>query len=38
MNTIDGSHDESNLHGIRGACEMGVDLLGFVLVEGDKSV
>jgi hypothetical protein len=36
--TIDSRHDESNLHGVCGACEMGVDLLCLVLVERDKSV
>ena len=36
--TVYCSHDESNLHGICGAGEMGVDLLGLVLVERDESV
>jgi hypothetical protein len=30
---VDGSHDESNLHRVGGASEVGVDLLGRMLVE-----
>lgn len=36
--TVDSTHDESYLCGISCACEMGVNLFGFGLVEGDKSV
>ena len=36
--TVHCCHDESDLHGICRACEMGVDLLGLVLVKGDESV
>ena len=36
--TINSSHDESNLHGISSTGEMGIDLLGFVLVERDKTI
>ena len=37
-NTVDGSHDESYLGCIGGTGEMGVDLLGLVLVEGYEAV
>ena len=30
---VDGSHDESDLHGVGGAGEVGVNLLGRMLVE-----
>ena len=36
--TIDGCHDEADLGGIRGAGEVGVDLLVLVLVEGHEAV
>ena len=36
--TIDRGHNESDLSGVGGASEMGVDLLGLVLVKGDESV
>jgi hypothetical protein len=36
--TIDSSHDEADLHGIGGAGEMGIDLLGLVLVKGNEAV
>lgn len=36
--TVDGSHDESDLHSIGGAGEMCVDLLGLVLVQADETV
>jgi hypothetical protein len=36
--TVDGSHDESDLHGVGGAGEVGVDLLVLVLVEGHEAV
>lgn len=36
--TIDSCHNEADLSGIRGAGEMGIDLLCLVLVEGDESV
>lgn len=36
--TIDSSHDESDLSGIRRACEMCVDLFRFMLVQADESV
>jgi hypothetical protein len=36
--TIDSSHDESNLRGIRGACEVSVNLLLFGLVQGYETV
>jgi len=35
---VDGSHDESDLHGVCGACEMGVDLLRGVLVKPGESM
>lgn len=36
--TVDSSHDESDLHGVGGAGEMCVDLLGLVLVQADETV
>ena len=36
--TVDGSHDESDLHGIRGTREMRVNLLGLVLVQRHEPV
>jgi hypothetical protein len=36
--TVHGSHDESDLHGVGGASEVGVDLLVLVLVEGHEAV
>jgi hypothetical protein len=36
--TIHSSHDESDLHGVCSACEVGVDLLGLVLVERYEAV
>lgn len=36
--TVDGSHNESDLHGIGGAGEMCVNLLGLVLVQADETV
>jgi hypothetical protein len=36
--TVYCGHDESDLHGIGGAGEMGVNLLGLVLVERDEAV
>lgn len=36
--TVDGSHDESDLHSIGGAGEMCVNLLGLVLVQADETV
>ena len=38
IRTVDGSHDESNLSGIRGTGEVGVDLFGLVLVQRHESV
>jgi len=35
---IDGSHHEADLHGVGCASEMGINLLGLMLVERDKSV
>jgi hypothetical protein len=35
---VDSGHDESNLHRIGSAGEVGVDLFGLVLVERDESV
>jgi len=37
-NVIDGGHDEADLGGIGGTGEMGVNLLGLVLVQAHKSV
>lgn len=36
--TIDSGHDESDLSGVSGTCEMGVDLLLLGLVQGDEAV
>jgi hypothetical protein len=36
--TINGGHDEADLGGIGGAGEMGVDLLGLMLVQADESI
>jgi hypothetical protein len=36
--TVHGCHDESDLHGVGGAGEVGVDLLVLVLVEGHEAV
>lgn len=36
--TINGRHNESDLHGVCGAGEMGIDLFRLMLVEGDESV
>ena len=36
--TVDSGHDESDLGGIGGASEMGIDLFGIVLVQGDETV
>lgn len=36
--TVDGSHDEADLCGVRGTGEMRVDLLCLVLVERDEAV
>jgi hypothetical protein len=36
--TVDCSHDESDLGSVSGTGEMGVDLLGLVLVQADESV
>ena len=36
--TVDCSHDESDLHGVRGTCEVSVNLLGLVLVQRHKPV
>ena len=36
--TVDSSHDESDLHSVCSACEVGVDLLGLVLVERYEAV
>lgn len=36
--TIHGCHDETDLHGVRRACEMGVNLLSLVLVQADEAV
>jgi len=33
---VHGSHDEPDLHRVGGACEVGVDLLRWVLVEADQ--
>lgn len=38
IHTVDSSHDESNLRGICGTCEMSVNLLLFGLIQRDKSV
>jgi hypothetical protein len=35
---VHSSHDEPDLHGVGGACEVGVDLLRGMLVEADHSV
>lgn len=35
---VDRGHDEADLHGVGGAGEMGVYLLGLVLVEGYEAV
>jgi hypothetical protein len=36
--TIDGSHDEADLGGVGSTGEVGVNLLGFVLVQADEPV
>ena len=36
--TIDSGHDEANLGGVGGASEVGVNLLGLVLVQADEAV
>ena len=36
--TVDGCHDESDLCRVGGTCEVGVDLLGLVLVQGHEAV
>ena len=36
--TVHGGHDEANLRGVSGTCEVGVDLLLLGLVEGNKAV
>lgn len=36
--TIDSAHHKSYLRGVGGAGEVGIDLFGLGLVEGDKSV
>ena len=36
--TVDGCHNEPNLCRVGGTCEMGVDLLGLVLVQGHEAV
>lgn len=38
VRTIYSGHDEANLCSVRGACKMGIDLLGLVLVQGNKTV
>ena len=38
QHTIDSRHNETYLGGISSASEVGIDLLRFVLVQGDKSV
>ena len=35
---VHGSHDESDLHGVSGACEVGVNLLRGMLVEASHGV
>jgi len=35
---VDGGHDETNLHGVGGAGEVGIDLLALMLVERYKTV
>lgn len=36
--TVDSGHDEANLGRVGGAGEMGVDLLGFVLIQGNEAI
>lgn len=36
--TVDGGHDESDLGGIGGTGEVGVDLLGLMLIQGYETV
>jgi hypothetical protein len=36
--TVHGSHDKSDLHGVGGASEMGINLLVLMLVERNEAV
>ena len=36
--TVDGRHDEPNLSRVGGASEMGINLFGLMLIEGDESI
>ena len=38
LRTVYCGHDEPDLHGIRGTGEVGIDLLGLVLVERDEPI